>query len=52
MSYQSINPNDGKTLKSFEHLSKAQLEKSLATAESCFQTWKHTSYSERAAIVS
>jgi succinate-semialdehyde dehydrogenase/glutarate-semialdehyde dehydrogenase len=51
MSYQSINPNDGKTLKTFEHLSKAQLEKSLATAESCFQAWKHTSYKERAAIV-
>jgi succinate-semialdehyde dehydrogenase/glutarate-semialdehyde dehydrogenase len=51
MSYQSINPNDGKTLKTFEHLSKAQLEKSLATAEYCFQTWKHTSYKERAAIV-
>jgi succinate-semialdehyde dehydrogenase/glutarate-semialdehyde dehydrogenase len=51
MSYQSINPNNGKTLKSFEHLSTAQLEKSLATAESCFQTWKHTSYKERAAIV-
>ena len=51
MSYQSINPNNGKTLKSFEHLSTAQLEKSLATAESCFQTWRHTSYKERAAIV-
>jgi succinate-semialdehyde dehydrogenase/glutarate-semialdehyde dehydrogenase len=51
MSYQSINPNDGKTLKSFEHLNKAQLEKSLATAESCFQTWKHTSYAQRATIV-
>ena len=51
MSYQSINPNTGKTLKTFEHLNKAQLEKSLATAESCFQTWKHTSYKERAAIV-
>ena len=51
MSYQSINPNDGKTLKTFEHLSKTQLESSLASAESCFQTWKQTSYQERAAIV-
>jgi succinate-semialdehyde dehydrogenase/glutarate-semialdehyde dehydrogenase len=51
MAYQSINPNDGKTLKSFEHLSAAQLEKSLACAESCFQTWKHTSYAQRAAIL-
>src|SRR5471030_645214 len=51
MTYQSTNPYDGKTQKTFEHLNNAQLEKSLATAESCFQTWKHTSYKERAAIV-
>jgi succinate-semialdehyde dehydrogenase/glutarate-semialdehyde dehydrogenase len=51
MAYQSINPNTGKLLKSFEHLTSAQLEKSLAAAESCFQKWKHTGYAERAAIV-
>lgn len=51
MTYQSVDPNTGKTLMSFEHLSSAQLEKSLATAESCFRTWKRTSYAERAAVV-
>ena len=51
MAYQSINPNDGKVLRSFEHMSPAQLEKSLAAAESCFQTWKHKSYAERAVVV-
>jgi len=51
MTYQSVNPNDGKVLKSFEHLSNPQLEKSLATAETCFQTWKRTSYADRAAIL-
>ena len=51
MTYQSVNPNPGKTVKSFEHLSSAALEKSLAGAETCFQTWKHTSYAERATIV-
>ncbi len=50
-SYQSINPNNGKLLQSFEHLNTAQLEKSLAAAEDCFQTWKHKSYAERAVIV-
>jgi succinate-semialdehyde dehydrogenase/glutarate-semialdehyde dehydrogenase len=50
-SYQSVNPNTGKLLKSFEHLSKAQLETSLAQAQSCFETWKHKSYAERAVIV-
>ena len=52
MSYQSTNPFDGKTSKTFEHLSSSQLGKSLASAESCFQTWKLTSYKERAEIVS
>ena len=32
MAYQSINPNDGKLLKSFEHMSNADLEKALAAA--------------------
>ncbi|MET3108936.1 succinate-semialdehyde dehydrogenase/glutarate-semialdehyde dehydrogenase [Oxalobacteraceae bacterium GrIS 2.11] len=51
MTYQSTNPFDGKILKTFEHLSNAQLEKSLATAEANFQTWKLTSYADRAKIV-
>ncbi len=51
MTYQSINPNTGKLLKSYEHLTAAQLEKSLATAEATFQTWKRTSYAHRAEII-
>ena len=51
MTYQSINPNDGKRLKSFEHMSNAQLDGALAAAEGCFQTWKHKPYAERAAIL-
>ena len=51
MAYQSVNPNDGKRLKSFEHLSNAQLDGALAAAESCFQTWKHKPYAERAAVL-
>jgi len=51
MAYQSINPNDGKLLKSFEHLTPVQLEKSLADAQLCYQSWKHRSYAERAVIV-
>lgn len=52
MAYQSINPNDGKQLKSFDYLSNAQLDDALTAAENCFQTWKHKPYAERAAIVS
>jgi succinate-semialdehyde dehydrogenase/glutarate-semialdehyde dehydrogenase len=51
MSYQSINPFDGKTLKTFETLSDSQLETKLAAAASCFKTWKHKTYKERAVIV-
>ncbi|MFM9925163.1 NAD-dependent succinate-semialdehyde dehydrogenase [Variovorax sp. H27-G14] len=51
MAYESINPFNGKTLKTFEHLNGAQLEASLATAQATFETWKHTSYKERAVIV-
>jgi len=51
MTYQSINPNDGKLLKSFEHMSAAQLDQALATAETCFQTWKHKRHAERAVVL-
>jgi len=51
MSYQSINPSDGKTIKKFEELSDAQLEESIATAATCFLAWRKKSYAERAKIV-
>ena len=51
MAYQSVNPNTGKLLKSFEHFTSTQLENSLATAEQCFQSWKKKSYAERAVIL-
>lgn len=51
MAYQSINPCDGKVLKTFEELSDKQLETALATAAACFETWRHTSFAARAAVV-
>jgi succinate-semialdehyde dehydrogenase/glutarate-semialdehyde dehydrogenase len=51
MAYQSVNPNDGKVLNRFDELTDSQLEKSLAGADTCFQTWKHTTYAQRAVIV-
>ncbi len=51
MAYQSVNPNTGKVLKSFEHQNNAQLEASLAAAEHCFHSWKQTSFGERAVII-
>lgn len=51
MAYQSVNPNTGEVLQSFEHLSHAQLDKSLAAAAECFTSWSKRSYAERAVIV-
>jgi succinate-semialdehyde dehydrogenase/glutarate-semialdehyde dehydrogenase len=52
MTYQSINPYDGTLLETFEEFTDEQLETALATAETCFQTWRHTTFAERAHIVS
>ena len=51
MSYQSVNPYDGKLLKTFENLTDKQLDKALAAAASCFELWRQTSFAERAAVV-
>src|SRR3984957_3231856 len=51
MAYQSVNPYDGKILKTFEEISDEQLETALATASTCFKTWRHRTFAERAAVV-
>ena len=51
MAYSSVNPFNGKLLKSFDQLTDKQLEAKLAAAENCYKTWKHTSYAERAKII-
>ena len=52
MTYQSINPFDGKLLQTFPESDAAELEHKLAQAADCFETkWRHTSYAERAAVL-
>jgi succinate-semialdehyde dehydrogenase/glutarate-semialdehyde dehydrogenase len=51
MAYESVNPNNGKTVKTFHELTDQELEGKLATAAKTFETWKKTSYAARAAIV-
>src|SRR5580700_7498044 len=51
MTYQSVNPADGKLLKKFEELTDKELATKLATAATCFETWRHKTYAERAVIV-
>jgi succinate-semialdehyde dehydrogenase / glutarate-semialdehyde dehydrogenase len=49
--YQSVDPNTGKVVKTFEVLTDNQLEEKLAAAALCYEKWRHTSYAERAVIV-
>lgn len=51
MAYQSVNPNNGKLLKTFDEFTDKQLEAALATAETCFGTWRHATFAKRAAVV-
>lgn len=51
MAYQSINPYNGKTLKTFEEFTDQQLDTALQTAAKCFETWRHITFAERARIV-
>jgi succinate-semialdehyde dehydrogenase/glutarate-semialdehyde dehydrogenase len=51
MSYQSVNPYDGTILKTFDEFDDERLEVAIERAQACFETWRHTSFYERAAIV-
>jgi succinate-semialdehyde dehydrogenase/glutarate-semialdehyde dehydrogenase len=51
MTYQSVNPFNGKILKTFDGLTDNQLESALETAATCFESWRHTTFAERAVVV-
>ena len=51
MTYQSVNPYDGRILKSFDEMTDEQLETALATATACFETWRRKTFAERAVVV-
>ena len=51
MTYQSLSPFDGKLIKGFVELTASEYETRLAKAQACFETWRHTSFAERAAII-
>jgi succinate-semialdehyde dehydrogenase / glutarate-semialdehyde dehydrogenase len=52
MAYQSVNPYDGKTVKTFKEMTDAQLEDAITVAAAAYEAWRHTSYAQRTAIVS
>src|SRR5215203_2175336 len=51
MAIASINPGTGKTLKTFEALSAAQIEQKLQLAAETFRTYRQTPMSERARMM-
>jgi succinate-semialdehyde dehydrogenase/glutarate-semialdehyde dehydrogenase len=51
MLYQTINPNDGKVLKTFPELTDPQLDAALGKASSCFEIWRKKTFAERATVV-
>jgi succinate-semialdehyde dehydrogenase/glutarate-semialdehyde dehydrogenase len=51
VAYQSVNPFDNKLTEIFPEITDQQLEEKLAKATACFDTWKHTTYAQRAVIV-
>ena len=51
MAYQSVNPYDGKLLKTFEELTDKQLETALETAATCYKIWRGKTFAERAAVI-
>ena len=51
MTYQSINPYNGKILQSFDEFTDLELESALELANSCFNTWRNTSFIDRATVL-
>jgi succinate-semialdehyde dehydrogenase/glutarate-semialdehyde dehydrogenase len=51
MTYQSLSPFDGTLIKDFADITPVEYESKLAAAQTCFETWRHKTYAERAIIV-
>ena len=51
MAIQSTNPATNKVVKTFEEMSEAAVDQSIAKSVETFATWKKTPYSERAALL-
>lgn len=49
--FSTVNPATGETLRSYEHLSWGEAEKSLQAAADDFQKWRKTSWTERSEIL-
>ncbi len=52
MTYQTVNPASGETLKKFDEISAGDLESAICQADTCFRTWRNSDFSQRSEIVS
>jgi succinate-semialdehyde dehydrogenase / glutarate-semialdehyde dehydrogenase len=50
MTYQSVNPYNGKLIQTFTELSDQQLEAALATTASAYTDWRQKTFAQRATI--
>jgi succinate-semialdehyde dehydrogenase / glutarate-semialdehyde dehydrogenase len=51
MTYQSVNPYNGKVLASFHRLTNKELETALDSAHNCFEDWKNRSFANKAKVL-
>lgn len=51
MAYETVNPATGEKIKTFDELSDADIKMAIEKADSAFQSWKKTSFSERAELL-
>jgi succinate-semialdehyde dehydrogenase/glutarate-semialdehyde dehydrogenase len=51
MGIQTINPFNNVVVKSFDEMTPAVIEAAIARAEQTFETWKNTSFKEKAALL-
>jgi succinate-semialdehyde dehydrogenase/glutarate-semialdehyde dehydrogenase len=51
MQYATVNPYTGKTVKTFDFATDAQIDAALATAHQAFLAWRETSLESRAALL-
>lgn len=51
MPYQSINPATGQAGKRLDELTNRQLDKTIEAADTAFEGWRRTTFTERAAVV-
>ncbi len=51
MAYKTVNPYTGETLKSFDEITKEDLDNKLDQAAACFESWRKTSFQDRKKII-